>query len=209
MWTVSEVRLHPGPDLGAFILFSWTGHPQIYRPPHSIRVRHSAVAEMGDRSFGHNRHRPKSGWLLWLVSWSLMSLFSTNMAISETRGGCCATFRGVGAAWSQSNTNTQWSIQPFGHNTPTLQTDGQTGQTTVAKKQFFWLFWAFSCTSIRRHIHIEPRQAAGKVRPYVRYVRYFLKTYVQYAYTSFCRMLTSFHISLYTGTKSQSESDIC
>jgi len=61
--------------------------------------------------FGHNRHGPKSG------------------------GGCCAPFRGeliprptqcrLGRGLPPYHV-ASWSTQPFGHNTPTLQTDRQT-----------------------------------------------------------------------------------
>ena len=78
----------------------------------------SAVAQRGNRlatiNMGRNRHGQKSG-------------------------GCCAPFRG--GSWICHLTQCRlgrglppyqvvsWSIQPFGHNTPMLQTDRQTGQT--------------------------------------------------------------------------------
>jgi len=52
-------------------------------------------------------------------------------------GGCARGGRGLGPHLTQCDQGrgwpprqvSSWSIQPFGHNTPTLQTDRQTGQT--------------------------------------------------------------------------------
>ena len=67
-------------------------------------------------SYGSKRHRPKSG-------------------------GCCASLRGgeLGSHLTQCRLSrglppyqvASWSIQPFGHNTPTLQTDTHDRQNIV------------------------------------------------------------------------------
>jgi len=74
----------------------------------------SAVAEMNDR-------------------------FATiDMGRKVGEGGCCAPFRGGAGSHlthcrldrgQSSYQVASWSIQPFGHNTPTLQTDRTDGQT--------------------------------------------------------------------------------
>jgi len=62
--------------------------------------------------FGHSRHGPKSGRLLCPFPWGLSPHLTQ-----------CRLGRGLPRYQVAS-----WSIQPFGHNTPTLQTDS-TGQT--------------------------------------------------------------------------------
>ena len=65
------------------------------------------------RPFGHNRHGPKSGGLLCPFPWGEL--------------GCYLTQCGLGQGLPPYQV-ASWSIQSFGHNTPTLQTDRQTGQ---------------------------------------------------------------------------------
>jgi len=68
-----------------------------------------SMSSWGGRPFSHNRHGPKIG-------------------------GCALLWRGMGFHLIQCRLHqglppcqdSSWSIQPFGHNTPTLQTDRQT-----------------------------------------------------------------------------------
>ena len=70
----------------------------------------SAVAEMGDRA------RAK-----WAEMWGLLCPFPCEELGPHLTQ--CRLGRGLPPYQVAS-----WSIQPFGHNTPTLQTDRQTGQ---------------------------------------------------------------------------------
>jgi len=89
-----------------------------------VQLYEQELSSSGDgRPFGHNRHGPKSG-------------------------GCCAPFWGRGAGFP-SNTMwpgpspppcqvSSWSIQPFGYNTPTWQTDRQTENGLIAQGESFY-----------------------------------------------------------------------
>jgi len=123
------------------------------------------LASRSIQPFGHNKHGPKSAGLcpLWgredgypsnnvawakayqVVSWSI-HLATTDMG--RKLGACAPLGRG---SWVPSNTMWRrglracqvsfWSIQPFGHNTPTLQTGQtewqiwQTGQDTKDRQR--------------------------------------------------------------------------
>jgi len=65
------------------------------------------------RPFGPNRHGPKSGGLLCPFPWGELGSNLTQ----------CRLGRGLSPYQVAS-----WSVQAYGHNTPTLQTDRQTGQ---------------------------------------------------------------------------------
>jgi len=91
-----------------FVFIQWlTGMADVFYTNKS-----SAVTKMGDR--GHKTHRAKRGGLL--------SPFQRG---EELRPHLTQFVRGRGLPARQVSS---WSNQPFGHNTPTLQTERQTGQ---------------------------------------------------------------------------------
>jgi len=83
----------------------------------SVSLRMAAYPQMDvvrdGWPFGHNRHGPKSGGLLCPFSWGELGSHLTQCHLGWGLPPCQVA---------------SWSIQPFCHNTPTLQTDRQDRQ---------------------------------------------------------------------------------